>query len=397
MIEIKAPASKSYAQRAIVCATLATGQSVVRAAGSSDDVIAAIGACRSLGAKIDKDGDDLLITSDGTLRPGRIEIGESGLLTRLIAPIAAMSGGRCEIVGRATINSRPMHSLLAVLRQLGAAVESKNDCLPLTITAAGSPAPTIEIDGSDGSQVLSGLLMTLPLLKNNTLLKVNNLRSQPYVEMTIATLQDFGIETELSDFCEFRIKGNQHYKPTTYAVEGDWSSASYFLVANAIAGGGKISVTGLCDQSIQADCAIADVLRQAKDLQGFTFDATHCPDLFPALVALASHCKGQSRIVGTSRLAHKESARDVVLRDEWSKFGIEIDLATPDTMTINGNPHHIAQHATIDPHGDHRIAMAAAIMGRGVDIQNDQVVSKSYPEFWTDYQRIEHLLNQIRK
>lgn len=394
MIEIKAPASKSFAQRAILAATLVRGgQSVVRNVGGSDDVKSAIAACRVLGATITQIDDDLHISGAEKLRSGAIDVGESGLLTRLIAPVVALTGGTSQINGHGTLNSRPMHSLLKGLDQFGITVSSNGGYLPIKINGEFTTEGRFLIDGNDGSQVLSGLLTALPLSLCDTTIEVANLKSRPYIDLTISILGQFGIEIENNNYTQFKIKGNQRYLPVNYTVEGDWSGASCFIVANAIIGGDKLQVTGLDPNSIQADRKIISVIEQSKGLKAFDFDASHSPDLFPALVTLAAHCDGESRITGTSRLAHKESARDLVLQSEWAKLGVEVDLTTDNTMIVKGIAgRNIIQTAPIDPHGDHRIAMAAAMMGRRIIIENKGVVAKSFPDFWTQHQKIEHLL-----
>lgn len=373
---------------------------MVSGVGSSHDVTAAIGACRSLGATIEQVGDDLHISGTNNIQAARIDVGESGLLTRLIAPVATVAGDAFEIRGSGTLNSRPMNALIDALIQFGVRVTSHEDhqCLPLKIEGAARPLPQFYLNGKDGSQVLSGLLMSLPLFEGDRIICVENLQSKPYIDLTINILSHFGIEIQNSDYSRFIINGAQHYRPANYRVEGDWSGASYFLVADAIVGGGAIAVTGLDDNSTQADRAILAALKLADGSAAFEFDATHCPDLFPSLVVLAAHCRGESRIIGTSRLAHKESARDLILQKEWAKFGIQIDMSAPNTMAIKGlGGSPATQSEPIDPHGDHRIAMAAAMMGRGVMIDHKEVVAKSFPEFWEEHHKIEHLLNRISK
>ena len=240
--------------------------------------------------------------------------------------------------------------------------------------------------------------MALPLIDNDTTILVNDLKSIPYVSMTLDTLKQFGIKIENNDFKTFKIKGNQTYKPINYTIESDWSSASYWLVAAAL--GMKIEITGLKMSSLQADKALLDGLMSAKcriyrtenglkidgsNRQAFEFDATDCPDLFPALVTFAAYCVGDSVFYGVSRLKNKESDRGIVLQKEFSKLGLQIDL-DGDKMTVHGTGK--LNGGICDSNNDHRIAMCLGIAGcfseSPITINDAGAVKKSYPSFWEE-------------
>ncbi|MBQ4279102.1 MAG: 3-phosphoshikimate 1-carboxyvinyltransferase [Rikenellaceae bacterium] len=399
--ELTAPASKSYAQRAIAAVLLAGGRSELLHMGLCDDTRAAIGVARALGAEIAVVGTACTVSGGLEPRASTLHIGESGLATRLFTPIAALCSQPVTITGEGSILRRPVGMMTAPLEALGARVVTSDGYLPLTVTGPlrGGVA---EVDGSLSSQFITGLLMALPLAAGDTTLHVDRLNSIPYIDMTLGVLAAFGIEVSHEEYRRFFIPGGQSYVPASYNIEGDWSGASCLLVAGAVAG--EVTVTNLDTLSLQADRAILDALSAAgaevvterdratvrrRGLRAFRFDATHCPDLFPALVALAAYCEGETVLTGTTRLTHKESDRAQTLAGEFGKLGVRVDISEPDTMRVTGGPVH---GATAESHGDHRIAMAlaTAALGAGgpVTIGRAEVVNKSYDRFWDDLSRI---------
>lgn len=404
---LRAPSSKSYAQRALAAALLSEGVTVLRNMGLCDDTEAALRVALALGARCEAAPDgDLIIyggLKDGKLSPVEttLDARESGLSARMFAPIAALCGCETAIKGHGTLLSRPFGMLVEPLRELGVRMRTgAGGRLPLTIDGrlAGG---TARIDGSLSSQFVTGLLMALPLAEGDSTLLVADPVSTPYIDMTLGVLDAFGVEVSCNcEHTEFFIHGRQRYVPPTphYNVEGDWSGASCLLVAGAIAG--EITVENLDPLSLQADAAIIDVLSRAgaeittgagsvtvrrRRLDAFRFDATHCPDLFPALAALAAACDGVSEIRGTRRLVEKESDRAVALADVYGCLGIEVDNDTEDVMKIRGGR---VRSAVVESRGDHRVAMSAAVAGLvsdgGVTVRGAEAVSKSYPAFWDD-------------
>jgi 3-phosphoshikimate 1-carboxyvinyltransferase len=391
-----APASKSIAQRAIALASMAKGRSEVIFPGSSDDVVAAIGVCRDLGADIQELGDRLIITG-GISQPEKLlNCGESGLGIRMFSCIAATLDQPVSLNGHSTLAKRPMGIVEQSIKSLGADCKTQNGFVPITVKGP-IKGGIAKVDGSLSSQVLTGMLMAAPLAKTDTAILVDNLQSKPYIDLTIDTMKAFGIEVDNVNYKEFRIKGNQLYLPANFTVEGDWSGAAFMLVAGAIAG--KVRIENLLPMSKQADRAIIQVLMWAgakisiqenfietskHELNAFHFDATQCPDLFPPLVALAAHCEGESRILGVSRLRVKESDRAATLQQEFAKLGVKISIEG-ELMKIYGGK---VKGAVVQSHGDHRIAMACAVAALAADgdveIEGAECVGKSYPEFFED-------------
>jgi len=317
----------------------------------------------------------------------------------LFASIAALHDEEITLTGEGSLTKRPMRLIVDALKALGVECESNNGFLPLKLKGP-LKGGDFEVDGSLSSQVLTGLLLALPLAQNDSVIKVKDLKSTPYIDMTREVMEYFCIKGSSKEYEEFNIPGKQFYHPTEFAVEGDWSGAAFLLVAGAIAG--KVEVTELNPESKQADKAILDALAQSgaklelgknqvscakppEHLQSFFIDATHCPDLFPPLVALAAHCEGISIITGVDRLIHKESNRAKALLEEMGKLGVDIHVHMNE-MIIDG-PTDI-QSAIVDSHNDHRIAMAGAVVAlagkNSIEITDAECINKSYPEFYQD-------------
>lgn len=393
---VKTPSSKSMTQRAIAAALLADGQSIIHNPSYCDDSLAAMSIAVGLGARIEPGNDKMSIDGTGNLKESKLNCGESGLAIRMFSPIAALFAEEIILTGANSLRKRPMNMIEEALNQLGVKCTSTGGFLPLTIKGP-LKGGRCEIDGSLSSQLLTGLLMALPLAQEDSEIIVNNLKSKPYIEMTIQILKSFGVTIQNENYSVFRIPGNQKYIPHDYTVEGDWSGGAFLLVAGAL--NGELTITGLQKASKQSDVAILDALRDAganmkvsddlieisrSPLKAFTFDATHSPDLFPPLAALAAYCDGVSTIKGVTRLIHKESDRAEALRQEFGKLLIRIDI-DGDSMSITGGK---PEGARVESHDDHRIAMAMAVAalkasGR-VYIRDSQCVGKSYPGFFDD-------------
>ena len=398
--DIQAPASKSSMQRACAAALAAGGTTRIKNPGFSNDDEAAMGVIRALGANISKDGRDLMVKSAGVLaRKEEVFCGESGLGIRMFTPLVAMNSNPIHITGEGSLLNRPMDFFDTVLPQLGVTVQSNEGKLPLTVQGPLQPKD-ISIDGSLSSQFLTGLLIAYAASgADGVSITVTNLKSKPYVDLTLSVMDAFGLPVpENINYEKFVFKGGETDKnrERTYTVEGDWSGGAFLLVAGAIAG--NITVRGLDVHSTQADKAILHALSQCgagisietnqinlrpASLKAFQFDATDCPDLFPPLVALAAYCKGTTVIQGVSRLEHKESNRAITLQDEFDKMGVEIDLQD-DLMLIKGTGK--VKGADLFSHHDHRIAMAGAVAALKADgytsIEEAEAIKKSYPDFY---------------
>jgi 3-phosphoshikimate 1-carboxyvinyltransferase len=391
-----------------VAALLAKGETTLRGMSLCDDTEAALGVARTLGASIEVVGSEYKISSDffaknitKNTENKTIFCGESGLLTRMIAPVVALLEHATTITGYGSLTSRPLDMLEPPLRELGASIDMVCGHLPMVVKGALEGGET-SIDGSLSSQLLTGLLMALPLAPHDSIIRVSNLKSRPYVDLSIELLCAFGVKVENEDYHTFRIAGQQLYTPCSYELEGDWSGASCLLVAGAIAG--CVRVKNLRTDTLQADRAMLSALelagagvsvgsdfvetRRAMSLRAFTFDATHCPDLFPALVALASRCEGVSVVRGVSRLAHKESNRALALQQEFGKLGMKIELCDDEMHLCGGELHG----GTVCAHHDHRMAMAlatAALCTQGeVRVEEAESVGKSYREFWGEFDNL---------
>ncbi len=403
---IKAPASKSMTQRAIAAALLADGESMIHNPSYCDDSLAAMSIAVGLGARVEPLVNELKIIGSATLKESKLNCGESGLAIRMFSPIVALYPAEITLVGANSLKKRPMIMIEEALNQLGVKCKSSAGFLPLTIQGP-IVGGRCEIDGSVSSQLLTGLLMALPLASKNSEIKVNNLKSKPYIDMTIQLLNSFGITIENSNYNLFKISGNQKYTPNTYIVEGDWSGGAFLLVAGAI--NGQLIIKGLRRDSKQSDMSILNALEMAdahliigddqieiskSELKAFEFNATQSPDLFPPLVALASYCKGISTIKGVSRLIYKESNRAETLKEEFGKMNINIEINDDLMFVTGGQP----QSARVESHEDHRIAMAVAVASLGatgrVSIRDSQCVAKSYPVFFDDLRNLGALVHE---
>lgn len=424
-----APASKSSMQRACAAALLRAGETIIYHPGHSNDDKAALGVIRDLGAEVMELPDGSLrvhsggVAGVGGTRGGRVgdeaeplevNCGESGLGLRMFAPIFALSGRTIRVKGEGSLLKRPMDFFDEVFPELGVRVVSNGGKLPLEIQGPLQPR-NIEIDGSLSSQFLTGLLFAFAAAgAPGVSIRVRDLKSKPYIDLTLQVMRCFGWEVENRDYAEFRFGAERRAGDPAYTVEGDWSGGAFLLVAGAIAG--PIRIKGLDEWSTQADKAILQplcdcgaVMEMGEDtilvgppdgsansagvqvpvLTAFRFDATDCPDLFPPLVALAACCAGTTEIMGVSRLAHKESDRGLTLQEEFGKMGVRIELEG-DKMLVFGGPG--VKGAVVHSRHDHRIAMACAVAALRADgavvIEDAEAIDKSYPDFYTDLQEL---------
>ncbi len=398
--EVRLPCSKSYAQRALAASLLCEGETTLSNIELCDDTSYAMDVITGLGAQI-RQTDNTEYTIKGGLNPiaDTINTGESGLATRLFTPIAALYDKSITITGKGTMMRRPIGMMIDPLRNLGVQVET-DGYLPITVKGPLTGGETT-VDAHVSSQFLTGLLMSLPLAQQDTILQVEQPNSLPYLAVTVDLASKFRIRMEHNGFKEFFIPGGQHYAPAKLHIEGDWSCAAFMLVAGAIAG--EVTARAMNTLSLQADIAIIEALTKAgaviittpneitvryRELNGFDFDATQRPDLFPILAVLGANCEGTTRIRGVNRLQYKESNRAEAIYTEFSKLGMRVEF-DEDIMVIHGSQ---LSGGTVDSCSDHRIAMAAAIAALTatgpVTITNAQAVTKSYPRFWEDLETL---------
>jgi len=403
---VKAPASKSMTLRAIAAAAMAKGTSIIKGASLCDDAMAALDIAKSLGAAVTIDGDKLTIAGNFSATETTLSARESGLCVRMFAPIAALLDTPVTITGSGSLQHRPMHMIDEALSQLGASCKPVPDADNMAWRIAGPlNGGNLLIDGHETSQLLTGLLMALPLTSINSEIRVKNLVSKNYVDMTIQLLRQFGVVINKQSDEYYKIRGRQRYSAKEYTVEGDWSGAAFLLVAAALSG--EVTVQNLHSNTKQPDSSILKMLtlagaaisvseqevflsKSSTPLRSFNFDANESPDLVPPLVALAAQCKGISTIYGINRLKIKESSRAEALQQEFARIGIRIDL-TDDTMKIYGGTLTVDQEP-VHAHNDHRIAMALAVAACSADnpltIEGADCVNKSYPNFFADLKKL---------
>lgn len=446
-VEIQMPSSKSFAQRAIIAAALAEGTTTLNGYSPCGDNESAISVARALGAevtvglaykegKVVKDSSTLTIKGRGAaaLEPETINAGESGLLARLMIPLMAVLGdGNATVSGEGTLTRRPLKGARDIMGAFGVRLETISGTgqepsaevhVPLTISGK-LEGGKVTVSGSGGSQLISGLLMALPLLQEDTVIRLTEPKSIPYLFITMDVLKAFGVKiwcdmeggpefAESQDWNDcteivLHIKGGQSYKATDMDIEGDWSSAANFLVAGAIFG--KVNVSGLDTKSLQADLSIMDILMEAgaslsqmgdddprgvihvqkAPLNAFDVDANNCPDLFPVAAVLAAFCQGTSRIAGVGRLANKESDRAEAILSMLVQLGVKARISG-DKMIIEGHSlaqrcltGHLLKGGDYTSSHDHRMVMALKVAELGADgpivIDDIECVSKSFPTF----------------
>ena len=433
--EVQVPCSKSIAQRAILAAAFAKGTSTLINFEPCNDTLWAIEVIKALGAKVTINGSTLTIESGGVESLGGISsifVGESGLLTRMLIPFAAYlssvsNGKEIGITGHGSILKRNLGESVAALEAAGATCSSNGGHLPFKVSVPQAPAGSqegiigkinnnIEFSGKESSQIVSGFLMMLPLLPEDSTLTITNPTSLPYIELTLRVLRKFGIkitaEAALPEKITYRIPGNQKYAPAALYLDSDWSSAANFAVAGALLGG--VTLQNMPLESAQADEAVLQLLeklgyevtatlngelyniytgpRKNSGTHSTTISLRNCPDLFPIAAVLAGNTPGTAVFEGVERLAQKESNRAESVYSELARLGYNIDIVG-DKMYICGkdagtNGTGDTQHNDVVltcGHNDHRIAMAIYIASlpdsREILLDNIKCIDKSFPSF----------------
>ena len=429
---IAMPASKSFAQRAIFAAALAGGTSHLSGYSPCGDSEAAIRLAEALGARVQREGDTLAITGIGAacgqLRPGQVDTGESGLLTRLAIPVlAAIGDGSFSVTGHGTLPDRPLSGAAGIMASFGVllsnAVEREGKEVHIPAQVKGRLIPgTADVSGKGGSQLISGLLMALPLCDKDSMLHVSDPKSIPYMYITLDVLRHFGIQTrsemegdaemlEADDWSgctgiSFKVRGRQRYRAADFAIEGDWSAAANYLVAGAVFGSAELS--GLDTKSLQADLTIIDILVEAgavvsqlddegtvcvrkAPLEAFRQDLSNAPDLFPIVAVLAAFCAGESRIGGVGRLVTKESNRAEAILQMLQQMGVEAHIED-DVLVVFGESlsarllsGRLLRGGEYTSRHDHRMVMALKVASLGTEspivIDDEACVGKSFPGF----------------
>lgn len=402
--KINIPASKSVAHRLIIAASLSEGVSHIENISYSKDIRATIDCLRKLGADIKESKDKLVIsgTSGSIKTGGSLNCSESGSTLRFLIPIALTEDNSLNFNGQGKLVERPLNTYFKIFDEKNIRYSLENGRLPLHLEGK-LKSGIYNAEGNVSSQFITGLLYSLPLLDGNSEINItSNLESKGYIDLTIDTLEKFGIHIENKDYKKFIIEGNKKYRAGSFRVEADYSQAAFFLAAGIM--GGKTLCQGLDINSLQGDKEIINIIRKMggnieteenyikaskSDTHGIVIDVSDCPDLVPVLSVLASVSRGRTEIINASRLRLKECDRLRAVTTELSKLGADI-TEFKDSLIINGRE-NLDGGETVS-YNDHRIAMALAVAAvrckSPVIIDGCEAVNKSYPGFWEDYRKI---------
>lgn len=378
--KIKAPPSKSYAHRLLICGALAEGNSQIDGVSESVDMKATLECIKALGADFTKNGDTVSI--NGGIKEGNRQFHcyESGSTLRFFIPIALLIGDVCTFTGTERLMSRGISVYEEIFKSQGILCAKEND----KIVLKGKLHPDVfSLRGDVSSQFISGLLFALPLLNGDSIINITTeLESAAYVDITIECLKSFGIEIVRGQNTLY-IRGNQKYKACHQVVEGDYSNSAFLDALNLL--GGDVSVLGLNEFSFQGDKAYREYFKSLEN-DTPTLDVSACPDLAPILFALAS-VKNGATFVGTRRLKIKESDRAAAMKAELEKLGVEVKVFE-NSVTVSGGA--TVPSAELCGHNDHRIVMALSVLLThfGGVINGCEAVSKSYPGFFEDIAKL---------
>ena len=398
---VTVPGSKSYTNRALLIAAMTPG--VVRINGplESDDTRAMLHALGKLGIETCESEGSFVVRGDiRDITDGDydLDVDLSGLSLRFLLALSCVSPGVQTLFGKPGLNKRPVGELVEALRALGADIEylEKPGFPPVRVRSRSLGSGEVSVPGGISSQYFSALLMIAPRVSGDVCVKVSGKQiSRPYVDMTIGIMREFGVEVENKNFQSYIVTGPQQYLATTYAVEGDYSSAAYFFATAALTYS-TITVRNLNPRSAQADRRLLELLEvmgseittsetsvtvTGNGVKSGSFDMSDCPDQAMTMAVLAAFGQGETVITGVQSLRIKETERVEAVEKELAKMGIRTK-STPDTLTVMGGR---PTPAVIDTYGDHRIAMAFAVAGMripGIVINNPEVASKTFPEFW---------------
>ena len=388
--EIVARSSKSYMHRALIGGALSNGETVIYNIAESEDITATIECLKQFGAKFEFSGNTVKIQGVSPKEKQEtlsLFANESGSTLRFLIPVSLLYSESVEFTGSKRLLERPQTVYEELFPGKNCFIKRNEDSIAVGGKLTGG---VYECRGDVSSQFLTGLLFTLPLLNEDSAIKLTTpLQSSPYIDLTLEILNEFGVIVERPNDKEFIIKGNQEFKPTKLYCEGDWSNSAFLEAFNLI--GGNVKVDGLNINSTQGDKIYREYFEKLK--QGApVLDIKNCPDLAPILMTMATLLNG-AVLKGTSRLKIKESDRGEVMKNELSKFSADItvlddeiiikkaDLKTPTEILCGNN--------------DHRIAMSLTVISSvfGGVIENAECVNKSYPLFFEDCEKLGIKLN----
>ncbi|MBM3309754.1 MAG: 3-phosphoshikimate 1-carboxyvinyltransferase [Candidatus Altiarchaeales archaeon] len=396
---VKCPPSKSYTIRAVTAGLLAKGVSTIKDPLFSADTKACINVSKKFGARIEKSASSLKISGvAGKPKTPKtvLDTLNSGTTIRIMTAVSALCGNRVSLTGDESIQKRPIEPLLDSLRQLGVKASSRNGCPPVTVEGP-LRGGVCSIRGDVSSQFISGLLMALPCVREDSVVNVKGeLKSKPYVDLTLDILSKFGVEVENKNYSQFNIPGNQTYKSTLYTVEGDYSSAAFILAAAALTES-KVTVSNLFKDSKQADKKFVSILKEmgvdihadgdsvtvkgSGILSGIDVDLSDSPDLLPITSVVCSLAGGESKIYNVAHARLKECDRIKAMYTELRKMGASI-VEKPDGLEITGRK---LKGAFVNGWHDHRIVMSLAVAGlRAIGkttITDKEFIDVTFPNF----------------
>ncbi len=395
--QIRVNSSKSHVQRLLALSLLSNNRTIIKGYQSCEDNEACLSVIQQFGAEVT--GNETLTIQPPTRKKKEsisLSVNESGLCLRMFAFISTLFGEKITLSGSGTLLNRPLIFLENALTNSGLNIKNSNFPLEFSGEVNGSG---IHLDGSESSQMLTGLLITSPLLPTDTTIFVSDLTSKPYIDLTIQLMKEFGVSIVNDGYKTFMIKGNQQYIGREIDIEGDWSGAANHVIGAAISG--KIKLRGLKIDSNQADKICLEIVKlfgasvtwkegdliveKARSPKPFNVDLTDNPDLFPILAILACAAAGTSVFTGTERLLHKESNRLQTVEEMLSVFGVFYSTRE-NTIEIHGKGQ--INGGIINTYNDHRIAMAATVAAclstNEILLTSPHCIDKSYPNFFSD-------------
>lgn len=408
------PPSKSLAHRAVICAALAQGESVLEDVEPSQDILATVQGMRALGAELHWVEGGLRVRGrsvGGRSGLSEIDCNESGSTLRFLMPLVLALNGGGRFIGRGQLGKRPLTPYQTLCRRQGIAYQDLSEGGRLEVELAGWLRPErMELPGNVSSQFITGLLLALPLLPGDSEIALTTpLESEGYVALTLAVQEQFGVQVERPEPGLFRIPGGQRYRPACYRVEGDYSQAAFFLCADAL--GAQVRLMGMNPDSRQGDRQVLDILEEmgcrvhreqgmvwvsASRLTGTVIDAAQCPDIIPELALVAALSQGESRIKNAGRLRLKECDRLAAIARALNALGGRV-RELEDGLVIEGVC-QLEGGVAVSSCADHRMAMMLAVAAQScrlkLTIDDATCVNKSYPGFWDDFRALGGLADE---
>ncbi len=403
------PPSKSYTHRGILMASLSGGTSRILNPLLSRDTNATIEACRAFGASVVETRSELEVCGEEPSLPDDVVNAEnSGTTLRLMTSVLSLPpDGYSVITGDRSLRSRPMQPLLDALKQLGVQAWSAraNGCAPIIVKAGGMKGGECVIRGDVSSQFVSSLLISSPLAERDTVVRVEDAVSKPYIDATLYATSKFGVQIRREAYSSFTIPSKQSYSPCEFAVPGDFSSASFVIAAVALAGG-RVELKGIDTSVPQGDSFVLEVARRmgihvvagstsaivesdGKPLSGGVFNLSDFPDLLPVLTVLALKCTDKVEVTGVAHARYKETDRISVLASELSKVGVRVEERRDGLIIEHAKE---LKRGVLDAHDDHRMFMAFALVSMlrpsGITVEGADSLDVSYPSFLEDISRL---------